>query len=89
MTRPLAPRRFWRAASVLVAGFASGALSWLALTTGVLPVSFALACFGGVLCAAAVVVARRARGGSLALLGVAAAALPIVTVAVLQLASEG
>ena len=88
MTRPLAPRRVSRAASVLVAAFASGALSWLALTTGVLPVSFALACFGGVLCSAAVV-ARSPEGRSLALLGVVAAALPIVTVVLLQLMGEG
>jgi hypothetical protein len=89
VTRPLADRRFSRAAFVLVAGFASGALNWLALTTGVLPLSFALACSGGVLCAAAVVIARSPRGRSLAQLGVAAAVLPIVTVIFIQLASEG
>jgi hypothetical protein len=87
--RPLAPRRFSCAASVLIACLASGALSWVALTTGVLPVSFALACVGGVICAAVVVVARGSKGRLLALLGVPAVALPIVRVALVQLASDG
>jgi hypothetical protein len=72
-----------------MAGLASGALSWVALTTGVLPVSFALACVGGVICAAVVVVARGSKGRLLALLGVPAVALPIVRVALVQLASDG
>ena len=89
MTRPLAPRGSSLPASALVAGLLSGALSWLALTTGVLPVALALAVGGGVLCAAAMLVARSPQGRPLALLGAVAAALPIVTVAVLLLASEG